>query len=84
MSHGPLTTHSTCVKPIVTSALPEHALVGNALPQAVGGTAPTWQDMRRISCGRLPSERMWMRDRTSVRRVDDDDDDAMADGNKMW
>lgn len=70
-SHGPLTTHSTCVNPMLTRELPEHALVGSALPQSVvDGSAPKWHDMCRISFGRRPSERRWMRERMSVRRVD--------------
>jgi len=70
-SHGPLTTHRTCVNPMLTSELPEHALVGNALPQAVvDGNAPRWHDMWRISLGRRPSDRRWMSERMSVLRVD--------------
>mmetsp|Transcript_470 Transcript_470/g.1125 ORF Transcript_470/g.1125 Transcript_470/m.1125 type:complete len:91 (-) Transcript_470:107-379(-) len=49
-SLGPLTTHSTCVNPMLTRALPEQALVGRADPHAVvEGNAPRWQDMCRIS-----------------------------------
>jgi hypothetical protein len=40
-SHGPRTVHNTCVSPMVTMALPEHALDGQALPQSVvEGRAP--------------------------------------------
>eukprot|EP00984_Skeletonema_dohrnii_P002728 scaffold945_cov103-Skeletonema_dohrnii-CCMP3373.AAC.3 len=52
-------------------ALPEQALDGRALPQSVvGGRAPRWQVMWRISLGRRPSERRWIRERMSVRWSD--------------
>ena len=67
-SHGPLTTHNTCVNPMLTRAVPEQPLVGKADPQLVDGKAPKWQVMWRISLGRRPSERRWIRERMSVRR----------------
>ncbi len=52
-------------------ALPEQALDGRALPQlVVEGRAPRWHVMCRISLGRRPSERRWIRERMSVRRRD--------------
>lgn len=70
-SAGPLTTANTCVKPMLTMALPEQALVGKADPQSVvEGKAPKWQDMCLISWGRRPSERRWIRLRMSERRRD--------------
>lgn len=52
-------------------ALPEQALDGSAEPQSVvEGRAPRWQVMWRISLGRRPSERRWIRERMSVRRSD--------------
>ena len=69
-SHGPLTTHNTCVNPILTNALPEHELVGRALPQDVDGNAPRLQFIARISCGRRPSLRKFISDKMSVLLVD--------------
>ena len=56
---------------MVTMALPEEADDGSAEPQlVVEGRAPRWQVMWRISVGRRPSERRWIRERMSVRRRD--------------
>ncbi len=55
----------------MTMAVPEEALDGRAEPQSVvEGRAPRWQLMWRISLGRRPSERRWIRERMSVRRRD--------------
>ena len=56
---------------MLTNALPEHELVGKALPHdVVDGNAPRLQFIARISCGRRPSLRKCISDKISVLLVD--------------